>query len=224
MAEEQKGRSTHAIVPLHTPKLSKARLSKALSKDERAKLTLAMLDHVLSVLQRARTISTVTVVSADRDVRPEVEKRSARFIWERRTRGLNSAITFAQRNLGPKSPSSILIIHADLPTLAPRDVDSFVRAARNYQIVIAPSKDGAGTNALYFQKPNLISTVFGPRSFHKHLKLIRKKSLRHKIVRLSGIGFDLDSSYDLKRLIQARASNDVSRFIRKLYKQRDKSR
>ncbi len=210
---QRKNYSTHAIVPLHIPKLSKVRLSKVFNKEERARLTLVMLDHVLSTLHRAHTISSVTVVSADRNVRRKIEKRGAQFIWEGRKRGLNSAITLAQRRLKIEDNSSILIIHADLPTLSPREVDSFVRAARHYEIGIAPSKDGTGTNALFLKTPNLISTAFGQKSFHKHLLLIRKKSLRHKIIRLRGIGFDIDDTNDLQRLIRSPTHNDVTQLV-----------
>ena len=217
---QRKKCSTHAIVPLHIPKRSKVRLSKVFNKEERARLTLAMLDHVLSTLHRAHTISSVTVVSADRNARRKVEKRDARFIWEGRNRGLNSAITLAQRRLKIEDSSSILVIHADLPTLSPIEVDSFVRAARHYEVGIAPSKDGSGTNALFLETPNLISTVFGRNSFHKHLRLIRKKSLRHKIIRLRGIGFDLDNTNDLQRLIGSPVRNEVAQFVRKLDQKR----
>jgi 2-phospho-L-lactate guanylyltransferase len=220
---ERKIYSTHAIVPLHVPKLSKARLSKVFNKEERATLTLAMLDHVLLTLHRAHTISSVSVVSADRNVRRKVERRGARFIWEGQKCGLNSAITLAQRRLKIEDNSSVLIIHADLPTLSPREVDSFVRAARHYEIGIAPSKDGTGTNALFLEAPNLISTAFGRKSFHKHLRLIHKKSLRHKIIRLRGIGFDLDDANDLQKLIRSPARNDVSQFVRKLDQNTHKS-
>jgi len=212
--------STHAIVPLHIPRLSKARLSKVFNREERARLTLTMLDHVLSTLHGAHTISSVTVVSADRNVRRKVERTGARFIWEGRNRGLNSAITLAQRRLKIEDNSSILVIHADLPTLSPIEVDSFVKAARRYEIGIGPSKDGAGTNALFLKTPNLISTAFGRRSFDKHLRLVRRKSLRHKIIRLRGIGFDLDNTNDLRKLIRSPAGNDVAEFVRKLDQKR----
>src|SRR5271167_1469323 len=220
---QRKNYSTHAIVPLHIPKLSKVRLSKVFDKEERARLTLAMLDHVLSTLQRAQTISSVTVVSADQNVRRKVEKRGARFIWEGRKRGLNSAITLAQKRLKIEANSSVLIIHADLPTLSPGEVDAFVRAVRHYEIGIAPSKDGTGTNALFLETPNLISTVFGRESFHKHLRVIRKKALRYKIIRLRGIGFDLDDTNDLQNLFRSPARNEVSQFVRILAQKRDKS-
>jgi len=205
----------HAIVPLHVPKQSKVRLSKTFSQEERARLTLLMLDHVLLTLNKAKTIDSVTVVSADRNVRREVEKKGARFIWEGRKRGLNPALTYAQRRLKTEANSSVLILHSDLPTLRPLEVDSFVRAVRDYEIGIAPSKDGTGTNALFLESPNLISTVFGRESFRKHLRLIRKKSLRYKIMKLQGIGFDLDNTSDLQKLIQSHTHNDVSRFVRK---------
>ncbi len=220
---QRKFYSTHAIVPLHIPKLSKVRLSKVFDNQERAQLTLAMLDHVLSTLQRTQTISSVSVVSADRNVRRNVEKRGARFIWEGRKRGLNSAITLAQKRLKIAANSSILIIHADLPTLSPGEVDAFVRAVRHYEIGIAPSKDCTGTNALFLKTPNLISTVFGRDSFHKHLRLIHKKSLRYKIIRLRGIGFDLDNTNDLQNLIRSPTRNDASQFARKLDQKGEKS-
>jgi len=207
--------STHAIVPVNIPEMSKLRLSKVLSKEERARLTLLMLDHVLATLRRARTISSVTVVSADRKISERLRKSGVRFLWEGRKRGLNSAITFAQRKIMLEDNSSVLIIHADLPILDPKDVNNFVRISGRYEVGICPSNDGRGTNALFLKTPNLIPPAFGRESFRKHLNLIHEKSLRHKILRLRGIGFDLDNMKDLEKLIQTSAGNDVSRYLRK---------
>lgn len=207
--------STHAIVPLNIPEMSKIRLSTVFTEEERATLTLLMLDHVLATLRKARTVSSVTVVSADRKISGRLRNSGARFLWEGRKRGLNPAIIFAQRKIIFKDNSSVLIIHADLPILNSKDVDTFVRTSGRYEIGICPSNDGHGTNALFLKTPNLIRPAFGQESFRKHLSLIREKSLRHKILRLQGIGFDLDNTKDLEKLIQNSNNNGVSRFLRK---------
>lgn len=173
-----------------------------------------MLDHVLSALVNARTIETVTVICADRNVARIVRKKGARFIWEERRRGLNSAINLAQRKLGSSKRFSVVIIHADLPLLDQRDVEAFVRTVRRYQVGVAPAKDGTGTNALFLESPNLIRTKFGRKSFSKHLSLLRSHGLRYKIIRFPRIGFDLDTVEDVNLLVQSSTQNEVCSFLR----------
>jgi len=197
----------HAIVPVKVPTGSKRRLSRRLDANQRASLTITMLINVLSALKRSNSISSVTVVCADRQIQPLVEGRGAAFLWESTRRGLNHALGFAMREV--PSGSSVLIIHAHLPLLTSNDVDSLVRRAENCSLALVPSKDGTGTNAILMRSPNIIRLAFGIGSFHKHYALAMKKKLALGVVRIHGVGFDVDDEQDLDELEVLRTNSTL---------------
>jgi len=190
----------HAIVPLKIPSKSKTRLSHRLTRDQRSDLTIAMLVKVLSALREARTVSSVTVVCADRRVRSITQKCGATFLWEGHRHGLNRALNFALKNLPNDSP--VLIIHADLPFLTAREIDQIVNRAARHPVALVPSKDKTGTNAILMQVPGLIKLAFGKDSFRKHLNLTKKKRLSCAVLRIEGVAFDVDEEDDLDELLR----------------------
>ena len=190
----------HAIVPLKIPSKSKTRLSHRLTRDQRSSLTIAMLVKVLTALRGARTVSSVTVVCADRRVRSITEKCGATFLWEGHRHGLNRALNFALKNL--PNDSAVLIIHADLPFLTAKEVDQIVNGAADHSIALVPSKDKTGTNAILMQLPGLIKLAFGKDSFRKHLNLTKKKRVSCSVLRIEGVAFDVDEEDDLDELLR----------------------
>jgi len=185
------------------PNGSKTRLSRRLDANQRASLTITMLINVLAALKRSRSVESVTVVCADTRMQALVERCGATFLWEGKPRGLNPALSFAMKGVTPDS--SILIIHADLPLLTSDDVDHLVRRTVNYSLALVPSKDGAGTNAILMQSPNIIRLAFGKGSFHKHCMSARKKRLDFRVIRIHGVAFDVDDEEDLDELVRKHA-------------------
>jgi len=206
----------HAIVPVNVPNGSKTRLSHRLNANQRTSLTIAMLTNVLSALRRSRSISSVTVVCAEREMHAVVEGYGATFLWEGRRRGLNRALDFTMKKV--PSDSSVLIIHADLPILTSDDVDNLIRRAGDCSIALIPSKDGTGTNAILMRSPRMIRLAFGTNSFHKHYVLARKMRLALRVVRIHGIAFDIDDENDLDELAKyydnVQTQRDMKRAIR----------
>lgn len=206
----------HAIVPVNVLRKSKVRLSPILSARERAQLTVAMLADVLSTLRKVRRIRSVTVVSADKDTRKIAMRFGANFLWEGKRRGLNKGVRLAIRNAERKGAPAVLVIHADLPLLTPREIQRFLVESRGYPIALTPSKDGRGTNALLLHPPEVIPPVFGKNSFRKHLSLAGQRGIPHKILRLRGISFDMDEPRDVLKLMDHPARNETGRFLRTL--------
>lgn len=204
----------HAIVPVNVPNVSKKRLSSRLDANQRANLTITMLINVLSALKRSSSIGSMTVVCADRKVQALVERCGATFLWEGRRRGLNPALNFAMRQV--HSDSSVLIVHADLPLLAPYDVDSLVRHAGNCSLALAPSKDGMGTNAILMRSPNMIQLAFGKRSFRRHELFARQVNLPYRVIRIHGIAFDIDDEQDLDELVKHYANRQARRVMKRI--------
>jgi 2-phospho-L-lactate guanylyltransferase len=159
-----------------------------------------MLVNVLTALRNARTLDTVTVVCADRKMKPIVQECGATFLWEGHRRGLNGALNFALKNI--PNNSHILIIHADLPLLTSEEVNHLIIGAQNHPLTVVPSKDKTGTNAILMREPNIIRLAFGKGSFQKHINLAKQRRVYCKILRINGVAFDVDEEDDLKELMQ----------------------
>jgi 2-phospho-L-lactate guanylyltransferase len=209
-------RAVHAIVPVKVLSKSKVRLSSLLDSKGRADLTVAMLKDVLFALGKARRVGSVTVVSADRKLRAITEKFGAGFVWEARRRGLNKALILAIMQTDRGDTSATLIMHADLPLITGRDVDEFLKQSSGYAVTLNPSKDGAGTNALLLERARIIRPAFGRNSCERHMLLAKRKGLSCKVVRLEGIGFDIDEPMDLLQLVGRERGRNTGRFLQSL--------
>jgi 2-phospho-L-lactate guanylyltransferase len=207
---------THAIVPLNVLSKSKARLSSMLTTVERERLTVAMLKDVLDALEGANRVHSVTVVSADTRAHRICTRHGASFLWEGKRRGLNKGVRLAVRDAQLKGASSVLVIHSDLPLLKPLEVDFFIKQSQGYSVALTPSKDRRGTNALLMSPPNVIRPLFGRNSFQRHLSVARQKGARVRVLRLKGIGFDVDLPKDLATLMHRPLRNETGRFLQRL--------
>jgi 2-phospho-L-lactate guanylyltransferase len=204
----------HAIVPVNVISKSKERLSPLLRPAERADLSILMLKNVLSALRRSKRIDSLAVVSADTSLRIIARKYQVRFLWEGKRRGLNKGLRLAIARAELDGASSVLIMHADLPLLTSSEIDEFLRASHGYQVAIAPSKDGEGTNALLLNSPFTIRPMFGKNSFKKHWSQAKKRNLRCKILRCPKISFDVDEPEDVLSLARLKRRNASAEFLR----------
>jgi 2-phospho-L-lactate guanylyltransferase len=65
------------------------------------------------------------------------------------------------------------------------------------EFVIVPAHDERGSNAILCAPPDLVPLTFGDDSFLPHLAAARKHGIEPKIVRIAGIGLDIDNPQDL---------------------------
>jgi 2-phospho-L-lactate guanylyltransferase len=70
-----------------------------------------------------------------------------------------------------------------------------------YDVVIVPSWDSRGTNAILLRPPDALQLRFGSWSFFPHVKQAKHKGLSYKVVRLPRVALDVDTPEDLRRLV-----------------------
>jgi 2-phospho-L-lactate guanylyltransferase len=170
-----------AIVPFKTAGQRKTRLAPALSPPQRDRLAQALFVHVVGVLDTCPSVRSVSVLSETRPAGANIE-------WLADSgRGLNAELQ-ALRITGPR-----LIIHADLPLVAPEDVEVLLAAARGGG-AIAPDRHGAGVNALALDAGVSMEFRFGPGSLAGHLE---QAGGRLTVVARQGLALDVDTPDDL---------------------------
>lgn len=189
------------LVPVKALALAKSRLAPYLTEGQRATFVLDMLSHVLRVARAAEEIEQTAVVSADRRVLALAQQLGAIPLLEQRA-GHNPALRAAAATLQQHGAQALLILSADLPLLAPCDITAMVEQAAHYEVVLAPSREKTGTNALLVRPPLAIPYRFGPNSRERHLQAARNGSLNSVLYQSRGTAFDIDTIDDVLELEQ----------------------
>ena len=188
-----------AVVPVKDLRGTKSRLAPVLNPGARAGLTLYMMGRVIAAI-RAAGVEDVCVVSPDRIVLDEAQKRGATPLIQE-SRGLNPALEEGRRRALDLGASTLLVLPADLPLLDAEDVRAVLKeAGEGPPVVISPDGARSGTNALLLRPPDVLPFAFGLDSFEAHLGAARRRDLDVRVCERCHLSFDLDTAEDLARL------------------------
>lgn len=193
-----------AIVPVKDLGETKSRLSSSLSLEERAELTLRMLEHVLVTLREVDGVERIGVVSPSPRVLFLAEDAGASALPQE-SRGLNNGLEEGRDWAVSEGASSLLVLPADLPYLSAFDVRTLLKLLQEDEraLVISPDEAREGTNALLIQPPDALPFAFGPGSYEAHLRAAGERGLVVRAYEHSGVVFDVDTLEDLRVLIDS---------------------
>jgi 2-phospho-L-lactate guanylyltransferase len=184
-------------VPVKALDRSKRRLSGLLSSEERARLTLAMLEGVLHAAT-AQAGWDVWVVSPSERVLETASRRGARAVLDR-AGSLRGAVRQVERELGAGSPGTTLaVLLADLPLITETALGRALD--RPGSVVAAPAASDGGTNLLLRRPGSVIPNRFGRSSFDRHRTEALRAAVSFRRVADPALAFDLDTAEDLARL------------------------
>jgi 2-phospho-L-lactate guanylyltransferase len=193
---------THVLIPLKTLDKSKTRLSNVLTIEERVGLTLAMLKDVVESAVHAKGVERIYVINNDVKLARRLEEHGVKMLRDP-GKGLNNALKRGLKKIEEES-NSALILPSDIPLIEPEDVEDVIYLSARYDMVISPSRNMKGTNALLLKPPTLIPPLFGSDSFQCHVRAARERDVKLKVFENERIGFDVDDPIDLKILLSAR--------------------
>ena len=201
--------ATWAVVPVKTLDAAKRRLAGALDPAARRGLSLAMLADVLDALDATPGLGGIAVVSRDADVAALARRRGLRVILETGA-GLNAAVAQAANVLSANVLSAsaegcarLLVMPADLPLAAPEEIAAVLAALPEAPgLTLVPDRHGVGTNALACTPPDAVAPSFGAGSFARHLEAARNAGIPATVLRLPGLGLDIDTPEDLRALME----------------------
>jgi 2-phospho-L-lactate guanylyltransferase len=206
-----------AILPVKNPQNAKQRLSGFLSAAQRETLARILYKQTLAALLQAEGIDQVAVVTSDPDV-AEHARRSGTLVFdenEQRSHSVSAdAACLRAIELGA---TTVLLVPIDVPLVTPADFSRLAAAARPGSmpgLIVVPSADGTGTNALARTPPDVIESRFGPGSCRAHLDQARSKGVHAELFRLRGLMFDIDTPEDVAELLAGSHDSDVSLFLR----------
>src|ERR1700739_2680315 len=182
-----------ALLLVKSPRNAKERLSGFLSSEQREKLARTLYKQTLAALCQAKGIDRVVVVTNDSDV-SEHARSSGSLVFEEKEQVSHSvsadAACLRAIELGA---TTVLLVPIDVPLVTPTDFSRLAAAARPglpAGLIVVPSADGTGTNAMVRTPPDVIESRFGPGSCRAHLDQARLKNVPADILRPPGLTLD----------------------------------
>ncbi len=204
------------LLPVKDPSQAKHRLGPVLNREEREQLARLMFAQALEVLLASRGLDRVVVASSDPAVLSAAAARGATALAETSQDGHSDSADCAARRAMEWGATTLLLAPSDVPLATAADVELVLQTALALpapRLVIVPSTDGTGTNALVRTPPDLIQSRFGPGSFAAHLEQARARRAAVAVARPPGLVFDLDTPQDLAALLQRRPSGPIAEFL-----------
>ena len=201
-----------AVVPVKDTRDAKQRLAAALPQAQRSALALAMLEDVLDALAATRDLAGIIVVTVDRAVRELAQRYGAQISEDHATDGHTAAVMGAARRLAALG-EAMLTIPGDVPLVTAAEIERVIVAHRSgHRFVIVPARDELGSNTILAAPADAVPLRFGDNSFFPHLAAARARGIEPAILRLPGIGLDIDTPQDLAAFL-ARPSRTRARAL-----------
>ncbi|RMF89576.1 MAG: 2-phospho-L-lactate guanylyltransferase [Nitrospinota bacterium] len=190
---------TWVVIPLKSPLQAKQRLAPLLTSTQRRCLVFTMLSDMLAALravERIEHILVVTPLHADGKI---LESWGIEVLYEREGGAEeNGAIEYATKYCLQAGGEEMLVLPGDLPLLTAEAVETLLTWGKDPPVVVlAPSRDGRGTNALFRSPPDVIPPAFGPDSFSRHQHAAHKRGIPCHIHTSTALSLDLDTPEDV---------------------------
>ncbi len=196
------------LLPIKDLNNAKKRLMGALTPEERFGLAEAMLKDTIRAVQGVRRAEKIFVITNYEPVIGVAAENGWEILREERQNSESDSVDAASRICELRGVTALLRIPLDVPLVQASDIDDLLAIeCEEPALVIVPSRDGLGTNAILRMPPALFPSHFGMGSFAKHVGEAERIGARVIFRRSARLEMDVDDEADLLALLK----NDLSR-------------
>jgi len=210
-----------ALLPVKAPTNAKQRLKGFLSPSQREALARFMFKEVLSTLCTVRGLDRIVVATSDREIANHAGQSGATVFEEHEQLGHSHSADAAARRAMTLGATTVLLLPIDVPLVTRAEIEDLIGAGKDAAkgpaepgVIIVPSLDGTGTNALVRTPPDAISSCFGPGSFQAHLDQAQQRGVRATVRRPAGLLFDVDTPEDVDELLKRAPDSRTAQWLR----------
>jgi 2-phospho-L-lactate guanylyltransferase len=190
------------LLPVKDLRNAKKRLAGVLTSEERFGLAQAMLTDTIRAIQRVRNAEKIFVITNYGPVLDVAKENGWEILSEDRQICESDSVDAGSRICEERGVRALLRLPLDLPLIQPRDIDELLAIeCESPAMVIVPSRDGTGTNALLRMPPTLFPSHFGEASFTKHVAEAKNAGAQVLIRRNLRLEMDVDDESDLRALL-----------------------
>jgi 2-phospho-L-lactate guanylyltransferase len=204
------------LLPIKDLRNAKKRLIGVLTPEERFGLAQAMLADTIRAVQGVRQADRIFFVTNYEPTMQLAEENHWEILREDQQISESDSVDAASRICEAQGVQALLRVPLDLPLIQPADIDDLLAVnCASPALLIVPSRDGTGTNAILRTPPTLFPSHFGAGSFAKHLAEAGQAGARVIMRRNSRLEMDVDDESDLRALLEHDLSvTETGRWLR----------
>jgi len=189
-----------------------------MTQAERTRLAWAMLENTFAAAAAARSADRITVVTLYEPAIELAKQYGMDVIFETEQISESASVDFGSREAIKFGAEAVLRLPIDLPLITAEDIETILAADQsnpwaNPSVVIVPSRDGTGTNAILRRPPTLFPSHFGAGSLAKHLREAEQANAACQLLQLPNIALDIDEPADLAELLGRGQGNAISQLL-----------
>ena len=191
------------LLPVKDLNHAKKRLMSVLTPEERFGLAEAMLADTMRAVRGVALAEKIFVVTNYEPAMRLARENGWEILPEERQISESHSVDAASRVCEGRGVTTLLRLPLDLPLIQSSDIDELLAVECHAPtMVIVPSRDGTGTNAMLRTPPTLFPSHFGSGSFAKHLAEAENANARVVVSRNSRLEMDVDDEADLRALLK----------------------
>jgi 2-phospho-L-lactate/phosphoenolpyruvate guanylyltransferase len=191
------------LLPIKDLRQAKQRLAPFLNPEERFALAKAMLADTIRAVSGVRRAEKIFVVTNYAPAMEAAQQNGWELLREEQQISESVSVDAASRHCAKCGVTALLRLPLDVPLVQSSDIDELLALeCAAPALVIVPSRDGTGTNAILRTPPALFPSHFGNGSFAKHCAEAQRAGAKTFIRRNARLEMDVDDEADLRALTQ----------------------
>jgi len=204
------------LLPVKDLNNAKKRLMSVLSPEERFGLAEAMLADTVRAVRGVALAEKIFVVTNYEPAMHVARQNGWEILREEQQISESHSVDAASRICEDRGATALLRLPLDLPLIQSSDIDELLaEECHAPTLVIVPSRDGTGTNAMLRTPPTLFPSHFGNGSFAKHIAEAGNANARVVVRRNPRLEMDVDDQADLCALLeQDLSATETGRWLR----------
>jgi len=189
------------LLPIKDLRQAKQRLAPLLNPEERFALAQAMLADTIRAVRGVRRAGRIFVVTNYIPAMETAEANGWQLLREEQQISESVSVDAASRLCAERGITALLRLPLDVPLVQASDIDELLAIdCAAPALVIVPSRDGTGTNAILRTPPALFPSHFGTGSFAKHCGEAERAGAQILVRRNTRLETDVDDEADLRAL------------------------
>jgi 2-phospho-L-lactate guanylyltransferase len=199
------------LLPIKDLRNAKQRLAGVLTPEERFGLAQAMLADTMRAVRGVKLADKTFVITSYEPAMEAAAKYGWEILREEQQISESASVDYASRLCAGGGVTALLRLPLDLPLVQPGDIDDLLATECSAPaVVMVPSRDGTGTNAILRTPPTLFPSHFGPDSFTKHRREAEQAGARIIVRRNDRLEMDVDDEADLQALLRHDLTNTAT--------------
>jgi 2-phospho-L-lactate guanylyltransferase len=191
------------LLPIKDLHQAKQRLAPLLSPQERFGLAQAMLADTIRAVRGVQRAERIFVVTNYLPAIKAAEENGWELLREEQQISESVSVDAASKHCAECGVTALLRLPLDVPLVQATDIDELLAVeCAAPGLVIVPSRDGTGTNAILRMPPTLFPSHFGNGSFAKHCGEAQRAGAQILVRRNAHLEMDVDDEADLRMLMR----------------------